>query len=180
MKKNKENKKENEKKDIQKNLDELDLEKVLDKKRKKKRIVCGIITIIVIIVVAALVVLNYFYGNKAYLRGDVKIYSSSKVYLNSEPEDSENVGEGALFILYIDGIKRDKFLAEYEVNEININNEIINLENITYRHLNNALSIRLHSENYNLEKGNVVIISIKEKSSGLIMTKRLYHTTEVL
>ena len=85
-----------------------------------------------------------------------------------------------LFILFIEGIKRDDFLAEYEVVEYSINGEKINLEEITYRHLNNALSIRTHSENYNLEEGNIIIISVKEKESGQILTRRLYHNTEVI
>ena len=123
---------------------------------------------------------SYFYGNKGYIRADVKVSSSSKLYSNSDPIDAEDVGEGALFILYIEGIKRDDFLAEYEVTEITINGEKVNLEEVTYRHLNNALSIRMHSENYNLEEGNTVIISVKEKSSGQILTRRLHHETEVV
>lgn len=162
------------------NQEDLDLEKVLEKKRKKKRIIIGIIIFILIIVVALVATYDYFYGNKGYIRADVKISSSSKLYSNSDPEDAEDVGEGALFILYIDGIKRDDFLAEYEVTEISINGENVDLDKVTYRHLNNALSIRIHSENYNLEKGNIVIISVKEKNSGQILTRRLYHETDVV
>lgn len=162
------------------NQEDLDLEKVLEKKRKKKRIIIGIIIFILIIVVALVETYDYFYGNKGYIRADVKISSSSKLYSNSDPEDAEDVGEGALFILYIDGIKRDDFLAEYEVMGISINGENIDLDKVTYRHLNNALSIRIHSENYNLEEGNIVIISVKEKSSGQILTRRLYHETDVV
>ena len=77
-------------------------------------------------------------------------------------------------------VKRDDFLAEYEVTEITINGEKVNLQGIVYRHLNKALSIRMHSENYNLEEGNVIMISVRDKNSGQIITKRLYHTTEVL
>ena len=173
-------KEENKKIDVQKRLEELDLGEVLEKKANKKRLILIATSILAIIVVAALVTLTHFYGNKAYIRADVKIYSSSKLYSNTEPEDIEDVGNGALFILFIDGIKRDDFLAEYEVTELTINGTNIDLENVTYRHLNNALSIRFHNENYNLEEGNVVIISVKDKNSGQIITKRLYHKTEVL
>lgn len=167
-------------KKIQDRLEELDLEEVLEKKRKKKRITYLLISVIVIIIFATVVALNYFYGNKGYIRADVKISSSSKLYSNSDPKDSEDVGEGALFILYIEGIKRDDFLAEFEVKEITINGEQVNLEEVTYRHLNNALSIRMHSSNYNLEEGNVIMISVREKSSGQILTRRLYHETEIV
>lgn len=166
--------------EIQKRLEELDLGKVLEKKSKKKRLILGLIITAIIIMFSALVTLNHFYGNKGYIRADVKISSSSKLYSNSEPEDIEDIGEGALFILFVDGIKRDDFLAEYEVTEITINGEQVDLEKVTYRHLNKALSIRVHSENYNLEDGNVVIISVKEKESGQILTRRLQHKTEVL
>ena len=166
--------------EIQKKLEELDLGKVLEKKSKKKRLIVGLIITAIIIMFSALVTLNHFYGNKGYIRADVKISSSSKLYSNSEPEDIEDIGEGALFILFVDGIKRDDFLAEYEVTEITINGEQVDLEKVTYRHLNKALSIRVHSENYNLEDGNVVIISVKEKESGQILTRRLQHKTEVL
>ena len=169
-----------EEKNLENRLDELELDEVLEKKRKKKRIILGVIISLVIVVFAVLVTLNYYHGNKAYIRADVKIYSSSKLYSNSDPEDAQDVGEGALFILYIDGIKRDDFLAEYEVTEISINGEKVDLNEITYRHLNKALSIRIHSENYNLEKGNTIIISVKEKSSGQTLTRRLYHKTEVI
>lgn len=167
-------------KKIEERLEELDLEKVLEKKRKRKRIIISAIIAIGIIIFATIVTLNYFYGNKGYIRADVKISSSSKLYSNSDPKDPEDVGEGALFILYIEGIKRDDFLAEYEVKEITINGEKVDLEEITYRHLNNALSIRMHSENYNLEEGNVVMILLREKSSGQILKRRLYHETEVI
>lgn len=167
-------------KSIKDRLEELDLEEVLEKKRKRKRIILVLTIIATIIVITLVATYNYFYGNKGYIRADVKISSSSKLYSNSDPENAEDVGEGALFILFIDGIKRDDFLAEYEVVEFSINGEKINLEEITYRHLNNALSIRTHSENYNLEEGNVIIISVKEKESGQILTRRLYHNTEVI
>lgn len=170
----------NEEKNLEKRLEELDLGKVLEKKTKKKRLILGLIIAIIIIVFSALVTLNHFYGNKGYIRADVKISSSSKLYSNSEPEDIEDVGEGALFILFIDGIKRDDFLAEFEVIELTINGEKVETEKLTYRHLNKALSIRFHSENYNLEKGNAVVISVKEKESGQILTRRLYHETEVI
>ena len=58
--------------------------------------------------------------------------------------------------------------------------EELGLEEVTYRHLNNALSIRMHSSNYNLEEGNVIMISVREKSSGQILTRRLYHETEIV
>lgn len=167
-------------KKIEDRLEELDLEKVLEKKRKRKRIILGVIITIAIIAFAAVVTLNHYYGNKGYIRADVKISSSSKLYSNSDPEDSEDVGEGALFILYIEGIKRDDFLAEYEVTEITINGEQVDLEEVTYRHLNNALSIRMHSGNYNLEEGNVIMVSVREKSSGQILKRRLYHETEIV
>lgn len=170
----------NEEKNLEKRIEELDLGKVLEKKAKKKRLIFLVISVIVIIIFSALVTLNHFYGNKGYIRADVKISSSSKLYSNTEPEDIEDVGDGALFILFIDGIKRDDFLAEYEVTELTINGEQVDLEKLTYRHLNKALSIRVHSENYNLEEGNVIIISVKEKESGQILTRRLYHETEVL
>ena len=173
-------KKKEEKKDIEKRLEELDLEKVLEKKRKRKRLILGIIITLAIIAFAAIVVLSYYYGNKGYIRADVKISSSSKLYETTEPTDAEDIGEGALFILYIDGIKRDDFLAEYEITEITINDEPVDLQNVTYRHLNKALSVRMHSTNYNLEKGNVIIVSIRDKDSGQILTRRLYHTTEVI
>ena len=172
--------KEKKEKKIEDRLEELDLEKVLEKKRKKKRIMLGVLIVIAIITFTAVVALNHFYGNKGYIRADVKISSSSKLYSNSDPENSEDVGEGALFILYIEGIKRDDFLAEYEVTEITINGEKINLDEVTYRHLNKALSIRMHSENYNLEEGNVIIVSVREKSSGQILKRRLFHETEIL
>lgn len=167
-------------KKIEERLEELDLEKVLEKKRKRKRIIFSTIIVIGIIIFSAIVALNYFYGNKGYIRANVKISSSSKLYLNSDPEDVDDVGEGAVFILYIEGIKRDDFLAEYEVTELTINGEKIDLEKLTYRHLNNALSIRVHSKNYNLEDGNIIMISVKEKSSGQILNRRLYHETEVI
>lgn len=169
-----------EEKKLEKRLEELDLEEVLEKKAKKKRRMLVLIITIAIIIFSAIVTLNHFYGNKGYIRADVKISSSSKLYSNSEPEDSEDIGEGALFILFIDGIKRDDFLAEYEVTELTINGEKVDLESLTYRHLNKALSIRVHNTNYNLEEGNVVVISVKEKESGQILTRRLYHKTEVL
>lgn len=162
------------------NSDDLNLEKVLEKKRKKKRRIIGLIIFIAIIVIALVAAYDYFYGNKGYIRADVKIYSSSKLYSNSTPENSEDAGKGALFILYIDGIKRDEFLAKYEVMDITINGENVDLNQITYRHLNNALSIRVYSENYNLEKGNIVVISIKDKNSGQILTRRLHHKTELV
>lgn len=173
-------KEENKAKDMQKRLEELDLGEVLEKKANRKRIILIAMIALAVIVVAVIVTLNHFYGNKGYIRADVKIYSSSKLFSNTEPENAEDIGNGALFILYIDGIKRDDFLAEYEVTELTINGEKIDLEKVTYRHLNKALSIRFHSENYDLEKGNVVIISIKDKNSGQIITKRLYHHTEEL
>lgn len=169
-----------EEKKIEERLEELDLDKILEKKAKRKRLIIGLIITVVIIVFSALVTYNHFYGNKGYIKADVKISSSSKLYSNSEPESEEDVGEGALFILYIEGIKRDDFLAEYEVKEITINGEKIDIEKLTYRHLNNALSIRMNSENYNLEEGNSIIISVKEKHTGQIITRRLYHKTEVL
>lgn len=169
-----------EEKKLKKEQEKFDIGEILENKRKKKRITLGIVISLVIIIFAALVTLNHFYGNKAYIRADIKISSSSKLYSNSEPEDSRDIGEGALFILYVDGIKRSDFLEQYEVLEISINEQKVNLEQITYRHLNNALSIRMHSENYNLEEGNVVVISVKEKNSGQILTRRLYHKTEVV
>ena len=172
------NKKEEKKQ--KKKEEEFNLEEILENKRKKKRLILGIVIASVIIAFAVFVTINYFYGNKAYIRADIKISSSSKLYSNSEPEDSEDIGEGALFILYIDGIKKSDFLEQYEVLEISINEQQVNLEQVTYRHLNNALSIRMHSENYKLEEGNVIIISVKEKSSGQILTRRLYHNTEVV
>ena len=178
MKKKKEEEVENKKKTLEDVGEELD--KAIKKKKRKKKVLIGIAVVIAILIIGALVAVDHFYGNKGYIRADVTISSSSKLYSNSEPENVEDVGEGALFILYIDGIKRDDFLAEYEVTEITINGEQVNLENVTYRHLNKALSIRMHSENYKLDEGNVIIISIKEKNSGHIITKRLYHTTEVV
>ena len=161
-------------------LNELDLDKVLEKKQKRRRRVLALVVILAIAVFAVIVTIGYYYGNKAYLRADVKIYSSSKLYSNSEPKDEEDIGEGALFILLVEGIKRDDFLSEYEVTEISINGENVDLGKVTYRHLNNALSIRMHSEKYDLENGNVVIISVKDKNSGQILTRRLFHNTEVL
>ncbi len=172
--------KKKEEKKIDINKEDLDLEKVLEKKRKKKRVRLGVIIITLIIVMSLIATYNYFYGNESYIRADVKISSSSKLYSNSDPDNAEDLGEGALFILYIDGIKRDDFLAEYEVTKISINGEDVDLQKVTYRHLNNALSIRMHSESYNLEKGNIIIISVKEKDSGHILTRRLYHKTEVI
>lgn len=169
-----------EEKNLEKKLEDFDLQEVLEKKRKRKRIMIAVIIAIAVIIVALVVAYNYFYGNKGYIRADVKISSSSKLYSNSDPEDAEDVGKGALFILYIDGIKRDDFLAEYEVIEININGKKVDLQEVTYRHLNNALSIRIHSEDYDLEKGNTIVISVKEKNSGQILTRRLYHKTEVV
>ena len=160
--------------------EQFNLEEVLEKKRKRKRVIFGVIIIIAIIIITLGIVYNHYYGNKGYIRADVKISSSSKLYSNSEPEDAEDIGEGALFILYIEGIKRDDFLAEFEVMEITINEEKVELDKITYRHLNNALSMRIHSENYNLENGNVIVISVKEKNSGQVLTRRLYHKTEVV
>lgn len=178
MKKKKEEKIENKKK----TLDdiEIELDKAVKKKKRKKKVLITIGIIIIAMIVGAIATYDHLYGNKGYIRADVKISSSSKLYESSEPQNEEDIGEGALFILYIDGIKRDDFLAEYEVTEISINGEKVDVENVTYRHLNKALSIRMHSENYNLEEGNVVIISIREKSSGQIITKRLYHNTEVI
>ena len=178
MKKNKEEKVQNKKK----TLDdiEVELDTAIKRKKRKKNGLMIVAIIIIAIIVGAIAAYDHLYGNKGYIRADIKISSSSKLYENSEPENEEDLGEGALFILYIDGIKRDDFLAEYEVTEITINEEKVNLENVTYRHLNKALSIRMHSENYKLEEGNVVIISLREKSSGQIITKRLYHTTEVI
>lgn len=175
MKKKKE---ENKKKNLEEIEEELD--ETIKNKTRKKKIIIGIVIVIIAIIIGLVAAYDHIYGNKGYIRADVKISSSSKLYSNSEPEDPQDVGEGALFILYIDGIKRDDFLAEYEVTEININGEQVNLENVTYRHLNKALSIRMHSKNYKLEEGNVIIISIKEKNSGQIITKRLYHTTDVV
>ena len=165
---------------LEKKLEDLDLEKVLEKKRKRKRLILAILIILAILAVVGVMTYRYYRGNEKHIRADVIISSSSKLYSNSEPVNLEDVGEGALFILYIKGIKRDDFLAEYEVLEISINQEKVDTNNVTYRHLNNALSIRMHSENYNLEDGNVVIISLKEKNSGNTITKRLYHTTEVI
>ena len=165
---------------IENRIDELDLEKVLDKKHKRRRRILILTSILVMVVCAVLGILGYYYGNKAYLRADVKIYSSSKIYSDSEPKSEEDIGEGALFILLVEGIKRDDFLSEYEVLEISINGENIDLSKVTYRHLNNALSMRMHSEKYDLEKGNVIIVSVKDKNSGQILTKRLFHKTEVL
>lgn len=167
-------------KNLEEKLEELDLEKILEKKAKKKRRLIFLIVIIIIITFSAFVTYNHFYGNKGYIKADIKVSSSSKLYSNSEPENSEDIGEGALFILYIDGIKRDDFLAEYEVQEITINGEKTDINKLIYRHLNNALSIRMYSENYNLEEGNSIIISVKEKNTGQIITRRLYHKTEVV
>ena len=172
------NKKED--KNLKNKADDLNLEEILENKRKKKRIIIGVVIAIAIILIALGMTYIHFYGNYKYIRADIKISSSSKLYSNSEPTKPEDIGEGALFIINIEGIKRDDFLAEYEVLEISVNDEQINLEEITYRHLNKALSIRLHSDKYNIDKGNVVIISIREKNSGQIITKRLYHTTEVV
>jgi hypothetical protein len=160
--------------------DQFNLEEVLEKKRKRKRVIFGVTIVIAIIIITLGIVYNHYYGNKGYIRADVKISSSSKLYSNSEPEDTEDIGEGALFILYVEGIKRDDFLAEFEVEELSINGEKVELNQITYRHLNNALSMRIHSQNYNLEKGNTIVISVKEKNSGQILTRRLYHETEVI
>lgn len=170
-------KKKNGEKTIEEKLKDLDLDEVLEKKRKRKRITLAITIISVVLLFTFIVLYTYFYGNKGYIRADVKVSSSSKLYSNSDEED---IGEGALFIFYIEGIKRDDFLAEYDVTEIIINGEIIDLEKITYRHLNNALSIRVNSENYNLEKGNTVVISVKDKTTGQILTRRLHHKTEVI
>ena len=164
----------------QKRLEELDLSKVLEKKRKRKRLMLILTVIAAILVVAGIMAFRNYRGNRKHIRADVIISSSSKLYSNSEPKNPEDVGQGALFILYIEGIKRDDFLAEYEVLEISINEEEIDTNNITYRHLNNALSIRMHSENYNLDDGNIVIIKLKEKKTGNTITERLYHTTEVV
>ena len=165
---------------LEKKLEQLDLGKVLEKKRKRKRLMLILSVIVAILVVIGIMAFRNYRGNRKHIRADVIISSSSKLYLNSEPKSAEDSGEGALFILYIEGIKRDNFLAEYEVLEISINQEKIDINNITYRHLNNALSIRMHSENYNLDDGNVVIISLKEKKTGNTITERLYHTTEVI
>jgi len=178
MKKKKEEKVENKKKTLEDV--EVELDSAIKKKRRKKKVLMTIGIIVIAIIVGLIATYDHLYGNKGYIRADVKISSSSKLYQNSEPQNAEDIGEGALFILYIDGIKRDDFLAEYEVTEITINGEKVDLENVTYRHLNKALSIRIHSENYKIEEGNVVIISVKEKSTGQIITKRLYHTTEVI
>ena len=176
----KDKKEENKPKDVKKKLEELDISEVLEKKRKRQTWTLIIAITIAIISFTGLVVLNYFYGNKGYIRADVKISSSSKLYSKMQPQNEEDIGEGALFILFIDGIKRDDFLAEYEVTEIKINDENVDLEKVTYRHLNKALSIRMHSNNYNLEDGNIIVISIKDKNSGQILKRRLYHQTEVL
>ena len=170
-------KKKKEDKTIEEKLKALDLDEVLEKKRKRKRIILAITIVIAIALFTALVTYNHFYGNKGYIKADIKVSSSSKLYSNSDVEDIE---EGATFIFYIEGIKRDEFLAEYDVTEIIINGEKVDLEKITYRHLNNALSIRVNSKNYNLEKGNTVVISVKDKSTGQILTRRLHHKTEVV
>ena len=127
-------------KNLEEKLEELDLEKILEKRAKKKRRLIFLIVTIIIITFSAFVTYNHFYGNKGYIKADIKVSSSSKLYSNSEPENSEDIGEGALFILYIDGIKRDDFLAEYEVQEITINGEKTDINKLIYRHLNNALS----------------------------------------
>lgn len=178
MKNKKEENLENKKKNLEEVKEELD--QAIEKKKRRKKIIIVMAIVIIAIIIGAVSAYDYFYGNKGYISADVTITSSSKLYSNSVPEDSEDVGEGALFILYIDGIKRDDFLAQYEVTEITINGEKVDLEKVTYRHLNKALSIRMYSDNYELEKGNVIVISIKEKSRGQIITKRLYHTTEVV
>lgn len=170
-------KKKKEDKTIEEKLKALDLDEVLEKKRKRKRIILAITIVIAIALFTALVTYNHFYGNKGYIKADIKVSSSSKLYSNSDVEDIE---EGATFIFYIEGIKRDEFLAEYDVTEIIINGEKVDLEKITYRHLNNALSIRVNSKNYNLEKGNTVVISVKDKTTGQILTRRLHHKTEVI
>ena len=173
-------KKEKVEKGIDKRLEELNLGEVLEKKRKKKRLILTILIILAILAITGIMTYRNYNGNRKHIRADVTISSSSKLYSNSEPKNQEDVGNGALFILYIEGIKRDDFLAEYEVLEITINDQKVDLANITYRHLNNALSIRMHSENYSLEDRNVVVISLKEKNSGNTITKRLYHNTEVI
>ncbi len=175
------NKKEKKEENPINKLENLDLGKILEKKRKRKRIIFGIVCVIAIIIGVAVMTYRHFYGNEKHLRADITISSSSKLYSNSEPENVEDIGEGALFILYIEGIKRDDFLAQYEVMEISINDEIIDLNTVTYRHLNNALSIRMHSTNYTSDgKGNVVEISVKEKKNNQKITKRLYNITEVI
>ena len=150
-----------EKKKIEDRLDELDLGKVLEKKWKKKRILVGAIITVAIIVFAALVTLNHFYGNKGYIRADVKVSSSSKLYSNSKPENVEDIGEGALFILYVEGIKRDDFLAEYEVTEITINGEKTDIDKLTYR---------VKSKN-GAEKTNQHYSNLFEKRRNFIFTK---------
>jgi len=176
--KNKKEKKEE--KNLNKKLDDLNLEEILEKKRKRKRIILGVVIIIAIIIATLVMTYRHFYGNEKHLRADITISSSSKLYSNSEPENTDDIGEGALFILYIDGIKKDDFLDEYEVLDISVNEEKIDLTTITYRHLNKALSIRMHTENYRLDEGNVVTISVRDRKSGQTITKRLYHTTEVV
>jgi len=168
------------KKDLEKKAEDLNLEEVLEKKRKRRRIITIVLVIITLVIMTLGMTYVHFYGNYKYIRADIKISSSSKLYSNSDPADTEDVGEGALFIILLEGIKRDDFLEQYEVLDITVNGEKIDLEKVIYRHLNNALSIRMHTKNYYVDDGNVVIISVKEKSKGHIITKRLYNTTEVV
>jgi len=157
----------------------LDLDEVLEKKRKRKRLIIAILIIIASIATLGIMTYRHYRGNNKHLTAEIEVTSSSILYSETQPEDIEDVGEGALFIIKLSGIKREDFLAEYEVQEISINEEIIDLSKVTYRHLNNALSIRMHTEKYLLEKGNSVILKVKQKSSGQIFTERLYNTTEV-
>ncbi len=156
------------------------VEERVKKRNIKKAIIITSAIFILAVLIVAIFTIHHFFGNNKYITADVKISSSSKLYQNSDPEDIEDVGEGALFIIRVAGIKRDDFLEKYEVMEIDINGEKVNLDDAIYKHLNKAFSIKVHSKNYNLEKGNSILISIKEKQSGNILRKRLYHKTDIV
>ena len=149
-------------------------------RNKKKKIMKRILYILIFIIIILIATYNYFYGKTKYISGGIKITSTCTLEQTANEGEQTNQEEPkkALFTLLLKGITRDEFLQKYDVLEISVNGENVNLENAEYIHLNKALSIRVHSENY--KEGNIIEMTLKDKSKLQEIKKRLYNTTEIV
>ena len=92
-------------------------------------------------------------------------------YLNLMP-GANPYGE-AYFAFSLNGISKDMFLSEYEIESIELNSKKIRNQEITYEDYN---GFRFYSLNY--ENNNTIVIIIKNKNTNKRYYKKLNVSTD--
>lgn len=129
-------------------------------------IVCGIAGI-------GLLVINYnkkslnLEGTQELKDFDITVIS----YLDLMP--GANPSAEAYFAFSLNGISKDMFLSEYEIESIELNGKKIRNKEITYEDYN---GFRFYSLNY--ENNNTIVIIIKNKNTNERYYKKLNVSTD--